>query len=50
MEEKLEKLPIMFFKDVYMMKNGLNEFWIYTDDYQQKELHICAYNKQEPLK
>ena len=50
MEEKLEKLPIMFFKDVYMMKNGLNEFWIYTDDYQQKELHICIYNKQEPLK
>ena len=50
MEEKLEKLPVMFFKDVYMMKNGLNEFWIYTGDYQQKELHIMVYNKQEFLK
>ena len=49
MEEKLEKLPVMFFKDVYMMKNYLNEFWIYTDDYNQKKLHIQVYNKQEFL-
>jgi len=49
MEEKLEKLPIMFFKDVYMMKNDLNEFWIYTDNYQQKELHIEVYKNQQYL-
>ena len=50
MEEKLEKLPVSFFKDIYMMKNDSNEFWIYTDDYHQEELHINVHNKQKFLK
>ena len=48
MEENLEKLPVLFFKNVYMMKkNNLYKFWIYTDDINQKELYIsvCKGNK-----
>ena len=48
MEEKIEKLPADYCKDLHVTEIGSYKFWVYTEEnYEQKELYIQVYKNEK---